>query len=869
MLPIYPQDDARSSGKLLATLGNYWSQYFRDAAVLETIMYSGTLMYDATAQRYDEAVATLSRETVPLDHQVPLMPFILSDAPVSADASPLTYQVNGAVYGAPGNPPYSRVFRYGEAVASGSNAVYSVDPALLSCRVFTNRLTNPTVTLVQGVDFTIDRSTSTLTFTRLPVSSELTSRPRVTPAGVVYTEFVLFGYDVRYDESRVYLQYGYPAKLPAAASTPQYRDAVNAVYDSHQSGPNYAALRQYMAAAYDVPVSRVDGEKVVDIVVGSDMLILTDHNVYRANAASTAIVTVGQVLEAGDFLVDTVQFYDPRFVPELPAAYRSNIIDTVVYEDAAPVPDDARSSSYPRTEVASGTWSPDRYVGPDQGYGRRSLRGLFVNDDVTLTIPILPAHRALRLSFDIVTAGDWQGAVGAAAIEVLIDGVRQTFTDFSNDTTKPQSYPETRGAAQPQPAHTGANVSELASGGVWPYRVSRGIVVQGTTQISGPGFTAARYEITGTVPHGKSDVVVTFRGTGLTTDAWYVNRTDHPADLGFIGAGSYFVGRFTTAEFVARFGWVPSYTGAGNVAQRLFYRDEAIAVARQQFGDEYVNLMLTSPGTIVVLPNPDGSFSQQYSNPLTDFIENYVESHVVEEDRGVVAFPAQFWALQHVKVETVVATRTKLLKYPVDLEATVPLYGVTASFGLLKGPYFGAISLPNRDVAVTVTQDTAGRTVVEFEVGGYPGDIDSFWDAVHAYGCRQGYTLANYLDTRPNAYGEPGAADLPATVNPMNLLLRYLSGYNMLVVKVRRGLEGSAALVNDVDSGARMLDVLRRITLPGTMLLLAQEIVVGETVIDFPCWDEVSGGQGPVVTSGTDAVAQDKPYATYVLETVV
>ena len=88
MLPIYPQDDARSSSKLLATLGNYWSQYFRDAAVLDALMYSGTLLYGATVQRYDEAVATLSRATVPLDHRVPLMPFILSDAPVSADAAP-------------------------------------------------------------------------------------------------------------------------------------------------------------------------------------------------------------------------------------------------------------------------------------------------------------------------------------------------------------------------------------------------------------------------------------------------------------------------------------------------------------------------------------------------------------------------------------------------------------------------------------------------------------------------------------------------------------------------------------------------------------------------------------------------------------
>jgi len=76
----------------------------------------------------------------------------------------------------------------------------------------------------------------------------------------------------------------------------------------------------------------------------------------------------------------------------------------------------------------------------------------------------------------------------------------------------------------------------------------------------------------------------------------------------------------------------------------------------------------------------------------------------------------------------------------------------------------------------TVIDTVSGRTRLRFKLGGTTGDLTAFWADSHARGVASGKTLAQCLDTRPTPTGDPLAADLPTTVNPMRLLCQELIG---------------------------------------------------------------------------------------------
>ena len=104
-------------------------------------------------------------------------------------------------------------------------------------------------------------------------------------------------------------------------------------------------------------------------------------------------------------------------------------------------------------------------------------------------------------------------------------------------------------------------------------------------------------------------------------------------------------------------------------------------------------------------------------------------------------------------------------------DGTVPsdLVSLVVGSGLLPGGYLGGISWPNKTVDVVV--DTSGIfTRVEWELGGFPGDIEKFWDDFNADGVLNPPTLAQLLDKRANPVGEPTAGSLPTTINPLEFL---------------------------------------------------------------------------------------------------
>lgn len=161
----------------------------------------------------------------------------------------------------------------------------------------------------------------------------------------------------------------------------------------------------------------------------------------------------------------------------------------------------------------------------------------------------------------------------------------------------------------------------------------------------------------------------------------------------------------------------------------------------------------------------------------------------------------------------------------------LPAMSLSPSF--LSGSYTGELMFRN----ATVTLDYLGldednRAIVRFETLGYPGDVEDFWDFVHAQGklvngFTDGKTLANLLDQRVSPTGEPAALALPTTVNPMQFVIENLMRNNLFLIKIKLGSLSSTAL------GLEFVKNLRAVIPPHTAYIVYVELSPDLETIDL------------------------------------
>src|SRR5690606_17803300 len=98
------------------------------------------------------------------------------------------------------------------------------------------------------------------------------------------------------------------------------------------------------------------------------------------------------------------------------------------------------------------------------------------------------------------------------------------------------------------------------------------------------------------------------------------------------------------------------------------------------------------------------------------------------------------------------------------------LRAVELGRGWLAAGFVGGLTFENKDVPLVVESDGV-YTRLSWELGGWDQDVRRFFDQLHARGLANPPTLAQLLDRRTNPAGEPTAANLPATINPLAFLV--------------------------------------------------------------------------------------------------
>jgi hypothetical protein len=136
------------------------------------------------------------------------------------------------------------------------------------------------------------------------------------------------------------------------------------------------------------------------------------------------------------------------------------------------------------------------------------------------------------------------------------------------------------------------------------------------------------------------------------------------------------------------------------------------------------------------------------------------------------------------------------------IPATVAALALDDSY--LAACFYGDLIFENKNVPLEVNeQHPSGYTYLKFGLGGFPGDVEKFFDELHMRGvdaaerpqpaCPPGAgqrcTLAHFLDRRSQPAGEPTAANLPTTINPLQFIAANVLRNNVFLVQIKgRGL---------------------------------------------------------------------------------
>lgn len=179
-----------------------------------------------------------------------------------------------------------------------------------------------------------------------------------------------------------------------------------------------------------------------------------------------------------------------------------------------------------------------------------------------------------------------------------------------------------------------------------------------------------------------------------------------------------------------------------------------------------------------------------------------------------------------------------------ELAGANPDYSLLPSLSLsksfLSGGYFAELSFKNHLVDLEfLGADDQGKTIIRFETTGYPGDVDTFWEFVHAQGVAQNKTLANMLDTREDPTTEPGPLNLPVKINPMQFVIENLLRNNLFIIRVRQASFTAGA------SGINFFRLLRDVVPPHTTYVVFIELTPPDDSIDLdqPGDEDVPGAE--------------------------
>lgn len=299
---VYPGSDLDRPRNLKAVLGTFWSRIYAAQDQVESYATAAGQQLAQTHLEMLETIACVSRAKIPVFHRQNWYFLALKQSERNDAQTSLAHYGDDIAYGDPA--------AYGVPTTRSDHA-FPLPEKLQHAPLIMNRLTEPSVVLSNNIDFKLDTRRGALVFQKNPFDNPLIpQRPVYENGEIVDYEVGLWVFRGEFDWNFAYEHFGYQLGLKMQSSQ-GYKDLLNALFDALVRGANDAALEQALSAMTGVPLVQEQEETVEVVANNCDVLtIVTDKHAYRFNGLATALVAVGDVVHAGDPLVDALQIYE-------------------------------------------------------------------------------------------------------------------------------------------------------------------------------------------------------------------------------------------------------------------------------------------------------------------------------------------------------------------------------------------------------------------------------------------------------------------------------------------------------------------------------------------------------------------------------
>ena len=299
----YPATPYDRPHNLLAVLGSFWSRLYAAQDQMESYAEVNVQLEAQNHLLLLETAACVSRLKIPLFHTENWFLLQLKASEMNTGNSLVARYDDGSLR-------YDGQAQYDRPELRDHYA-FPLPTALVAAPLIMNRLTTPSRTLVEGTDYLIDRERDLIIFRENPLTDPLIpSRPLFENDEQVDTEIGLWVFRGQFDWQYAYDHFGYVLGIKMQSSQ-GYKDLLNALFDALVEGMSSRSLRLALQAMTGVPLTN-EATETVEVVEQScgKVLVATDRHVYQFPAGVTPLVAVGDVVAAGDPLVDTLRIYD-------------------------------------------------------------------------------------------------------------------------------------------------------------------------------------------------------------------------------------------------------------------------------------------------------------------------------------------------------------------------------------------------------------------------------------------------------------------------------------------------------------------------------------------------------------------------------
>lgn len=313
----YPSTTATNANVLYSNLGSFWTQMFQEKKTIKglTIAHAEQLI-----QSYYELLDTVtaySIDNISIFEKHKWQPLVIKRSELNN--APLLF--GEAVFGVqPETDEYYEgiTFHWG-APKDEASAYFSWKPTdtIKDIKLIANRVLSPSNVQIGGIDFSYVNNT---VYFRVDPFITHQGTPIITDNGenvtfmdrdnrIINDELlILWAYHADVDHSGLYYNYGYLFQFNQPSSE-SYQQILQTVIKLFTGGPSPKALLSVCAAFLDIKVV-VEAEETIETI--SDNTVITNRNVYIFDDFYTlrSDIHVGDVVEAGDVLVEDAAYYD-------------------------------------------------------------------------------------------------------------------------------------------------------------------------------------------------------------------------------------------------------------------------------------------------------------------------------------------------------------------------------------------------------------------------------------------------------------------------------------------------------------------------------------------------------------------------------